>query len=75
MEGSCHFLEGNIRAKQRVKEIKQLLDDIGIGGERLEMYNLSSSEGTKWRDFTTDMTERIKKLGPNPLNLIEEVSA
>ena len=44
-----------------------MLDDIGLGGERLEMYFLSSAEGVRWAQIVTEMTERILKLGPNPL--------
>jgi len=51
--------------------MKNLLDDIGIGGERLEMVNLSSSEGIKWQQFATDMTQKIKKIGPNPLKEVK----
>ena len=32
------------------------------------MYNMSSAEGQKFADTVTEMTERIKGLGPNPIN-------
>ena len=48
---------------------KSILDRIGVGGSRLEMFNLSSAEGKKWADICTEMTERIKALGPNPVRL------
>ncbi len=67
-EGSCHFITGNIRAKKKVQYTKKILDEIGIGGERLEMYNLSAAMGQKFADITREMTERIKKLGPSPLS-------
>ncbi len=67
MEGDCHFLEGNFRAKSRVHYAKKLLDEIGIGGDRLEMYNMSAGEGTKFAAATDEMTERVKKLGPSPV--------
>jgi coenzyme F420-reducing hydrogenase delta subunit len=47
--------------------VKGLLDEIGLGGERLEMFFLSSAEGKRWAEIATEMTERIKTLGPNPL--------
>ena len=47
--------------------MKKLLDQIGLSGERLEMFFLSSAEGARWAEIATEMTERIKKLGPNPL--------
>jgi len=67
LEGTCHFLEGNIQAKRRVQYAKQLLDAIGVGGDRLEMYNLSSSEGPRFAEIATEMTERIRELGPSPI--------
>lgn len=47
--------------------VKSLLDKIGLGGERLEMYYLSSAEGARFAQIATEMTERIRRLGPNPL--------
>lgn len=67
MEGDCHFLKGNIRARKRVNAVKKLLDEIGIGGDRLEMYNLSSAQGGRFAEIANEMTARIKELGPNPL--------
>lgn len=67
-EGTCHFINGNIKAKKKVKYTKKILDEIGLGGDRLEMYNLSAAMGQKFADLAKEMTERIKKLGPNPVN-------
>ncbi|MCG0277289.1 MAG: hydrogenase iron-sulfur subunit [Thermanaeromonas sp.] len=67
LEGDCHFLKGNIRAKKRVQYAKKLLDEIGIGGERLEMFNLSGSMGPRFAEIAQEFTEKIRKLGPNPL--------
>ena len=47
LEGECHFLEGNLRAKKRVTYVKRLLEEVNIDPERLEMFNLSSAEGPK----------------------------
>jgi coenzyme F420-reducing hydrogenase delta subunit len=71
--GNCHFLEGNIRAKSRVEYTKRLLDEIGIGGERLEMYNMSASMGEKFVEIAKEMTSRIKRLGPNPIRLQQKI--
>lgn len=68
LEGDCHFLKGNIRARRRVAHVKKLLDEIGIGGDRLEMFNLSGSMGPRFAEIASEMTERIKKLGPSPLS-------
>jgi len=67
LEGECRFENGNLRARKRVEQAREILDAIGIGGERVKMYNLSSGEGTKFAEFAIEMTEKIKELGPNPL--------
>jgi F420-non-reducing hydrogenase iron-sulfur subunit len=43
------------------------LDQIGLDGKRLEMFFLSSAEGARWAEIATEMTVRIRELGPNPL--------
>lgn len=67
LEGTCHFMEGNFQAKRRVQYAKRILDEIGVGGDRLEMYNLSSSDGPRFAEIATEMTERIRELGPSPI--------
>jgi len=66
LEGDCHFLTGNIRAKKRVEYVKGLLDETGIGSDRAVMYNLSAADGRRFAEIAREMTERIKALGPNP---------
>src|SRR3972149_6874291 len=67
LEGGCHFLEGNLRARRRVERARQLLAEIGLEPERLEMFNLSSAEGTRFAEIVTTMVQRLKKLGTSPL--------
>ncbi|MFZ5626920.1 MAG: hydrogenase iron-sulfur subunit [Bacillota bacterium] len=68
LEGDCHFLKGNLRARKRVEAAKRILDELGLGRERLEMFNLSGSMGPRFKEIVEEMTERILALGPNPLN-------
>lgn len=67
LEGGCHFLEGNLRARKRVERAKQLLDEIGLEPDRLKMYNLSSADGPRFAEIVTEMDQRIRQLGPSPL--------
>jgi len=67
LEGGCHFQEGNLRARRRVALTQEVLREAGIDPERLEMFNLSSADGPTFAGIVETMTERIKKLGPNPL--------
>ncbi len=43
------------------------MDQIGLGGERLEMYFMSSAEGARFAQIAAEMTEHVRQLGPNPL--------
>ena len=72
LEGGCHFQEGNLRAKKRVALARQVLEEAGFDGQRLEMFNLSSAEGQTFANIVEMMTERVKALGPNPLRPAEE---
>lgn len=67
LEGDCHFLKGNFRAKGRVAAVKKILDQVGLGGGRLEMYNLSAAMGTRFAEIALEMTQRIEELGPSPI--------
>jgi len=44
-----------------------LCKTLGLGEDRIEMNNLSSAEGAKFADFTIKVTEKLQKIGPNPL--------
>jgi F420-non-reducing hydrogenase iron-sulfur subunit len=72
LEGGCHFLEGNLRARKRVGRAKQFLDEIGIGSQRLEMFNLSSAEGPRFAEIAKEMFNRIAPLGLSPLHKDDE---
>ena len=67
LEGGCHFLEGNLRARRRVERVQELMGEVGLEPERLEMFNLSSAEGTRFAEIVRTMHERLVRLGPSPL--------
>ena len=75
MEGDCRYNRGNLRARKRVQEARRILDLIGIGGERVQMFNLSSGEGPRFAALAVEMTEKIKELGPNPIKRAREKMA
>jgi F420-non-reducing hydrogenase iron-sulfur subunit len=65
--GNCHHVRGNERGRARVQRAKQILDEIGLGGERLEMFFMSGSQAQAFAQAAQVMTDRIRELGPNPL--------
>ncbi len=64
LEGQCHYVVGNLRAKKRVAYVKRLLAEVQIEPERAEMFNLSSAMGGRFAEIVEEMTLRIKELGP-----------
>jgi F420-non-reducing hydrogenase iron-sulfur subunit len=67
LEGGCHFLEGNLRAKKRSEYLREMLDQIGVGKERLRMVNLSAAMAPTFVERVKEIVETVKGLGPNPL--------
>ncbi len=65
--GNCHHVRGNERGRLRLNRAKKILDEIGLGGERLDMFFMSGSQAQAYANAAQVMTERIRKLGPNPL--------
>jgi F420-non-reducing hydrogenase iron-sulfur subunit len=43
-EGTCRYLQGNLRAAKRVARVKKILDEIGLDGRRLNIYNIPHSD-------------------------------
>jgi len=39
-EDNCHYLEGSKRCARRVGYLRSMLDEIGLGGERLLLFSL-----------------------------------
>ena len=65
--GNCHHVRGNERGLARLTRAKQILDEVGLGGERLDMFFMSGSQAHSFVAAAKEMTERVRQLGPNPL--------
>jgi F420-non-reducing hydrogenase iron-sulfur subunit len=49
---------------QRIAVLKDVLDFVGIDGERLNLVWVSSAEGPRFAEEITKFTEKIRALGP-----------
>ncbi len=63
----CHYINGNQKAEVRVSFLKRFLPHVGIDPRRLRLEWISGSEGELFARITTNFTEEIRELGPNPL--------
>lgn len=67
--GNCHHVRGNERGRARVLRARQILEAIGLEGQRLDMYFMSGSQAHAFAIAAQAMTYRIRQLGPNPLKV------
>lgn len=68
LEGGCHYVEGNLRAKKRTDKIRDVLEEIGLRKERLQMVNLSDSMASAFVQHIQEIMGTIRNMGPNPLS-------
>jgi len=57
--GNCHYMDGNIHAKQRVEATARLLENIGIDSRRLKFQEIRASEGNKLAEILENFTEEL----------------
>jgi F420-non-reducing hydrogenase iron-sulfur subunit len=67
--GDCHYQKGNFMMEKRYDYLKEAVKSAGIEPERVRLEWISASEGGKWAALIREMTEDIKRLGPNPFKL------
>ena len=72
-EEDCRNKSGSSRARKRVEYVKGLLDEVGLGGERLEMYNVPSDSWGRVAELAKEMMEKVEGLGLSPLRRSMEV--
>ncbi len=62
--GECHYSTGNLHAEARVELLKHVLEAAGLSPERVVLRMMSSAEGNKFVEFTTEFQRVITELGP-----------
>jgi coenzyme F420-reducing hydrogenase delta subunit len=72
MEGDCHFVSGNIKAKKRVAYVREMLNQLGIEQDRVQMFNIAASDAPEFARVAQMMTDTIRALGPNPITAKEQ---
>lgn len=62
--GECHYISGNLKAKERIDSTRKLFELLGLEPERLRLEWISAAEGEKFSRVITDFTEVLRKIGP-----------
>ncbi len=63
--GDCHYINGNFKARRRVKLLKEILPRFGMDDRRLRLTWIGASEGVDFAKTIREMVAEIKTLGPN----------
>lgn len=62
--GDCHYAEGNYKLLRRMELLKKMLSQLGIEDERVRLDWVSASEGDRFISIVSDITEKVRTLGP-----------
>jgi coenzyme F420-reducing hydrogenase delta subunit len=67
--GDCHYINGNYKARRRIKLLKEILPQFGFEAERLGLTWIAASDGVLLAETLQDLVDRIKALGPSEAKL------
>ena len=62
--GECLYIEGNLRAKERIDKMVEAMKILGFEIDRFRLEWISASEGKKFAQTMIEFTEQIRNLGP-----------
>jgi len=65
--GDCHYINGNLKARRRVRLLQEILPRFGIDERRLKMTWIGASEGIDFANTIKELVDEIKQLGLNDL--------
>lgn len=66
-EGECKYFEGNLWAKKRVQRTKEIIESIGLGGDRIGIVMNSKENPRSLVRLADEIMENIIHLKPSPV--------
>jgi F420-non-reducing hydrogenase iron-sulfur subunit len=63
--GDCHYINGNYKARRRVKLLKEILPRFGLDERRVKLTWIGASEGVDFARTIKELVAEIKALGPS----------
>jgi F420-non-reducing hydrogenase iron-sulfur subunit len=61
--GDCHYISGNMYARRKFTMLKKILSLAGYEEDRVNFTWVSASEGNRFAEVITNVTNKIKVLG------------
>ena len=67
--GDCHYINGNYKARRRIKLLKEILPRFGFEPERIRLTWIAASDGVVLAETLQSKVDQIKALGPSQARL------
>ncbi|MFP4481073.1 MAG: hydrogenase iron-sulfur subunit [Desulfohalobiaceae bacterium] len=64
--GDCHYINGNYKARRRIKLLKELLANFGLDTRRVRLTWIGASEGHEFAATVNNLVQEVRELGPCP---------
>jgi coenzyme F420-reducing hydrogenase delta subunit len=65
-ENGCKSLEGSRRARMRVREVNNVLEEIGLGSARVMIRQAQGADEASYIEAVDELAARIEQPGPSP---------
>ncbi|WP_319781145.1 hydrogenase iron-sulfur subunit [Maridesulfovibrio sp.] len=62
--GDCHYINGNYKARRRIKLLNEILPQFGIEKERVKLTWVGASEGNEFAATVNNFINEIREMGP-----------
>jgi coenzyme F420-reducing hydrogenase delta subunit len=74
--GDCHYINGNYKARRRMKLLQEMLPLFGIQQQRIRLTWIGASDGIEFAQVMARFTDQIQRMGPlNPELKPEKITA
>jgi F420-non-reducing hydrogenase iron-sulfur subunit len=67
--GDCHYINGNYKARRRIKLLKEILPQFGFEPERLRLTWIGASDGIQFAEVMQKLVHQVTALGPSQAGL------
>ena len=62
--GDCHYINGNYKARRRMKLLQEMLPLFGIDRARIRLTWIGASDGIEFAQVMGRFTDQIREMGP-----------
>jgi F420-non-reducing hydrogenase iron-sulfur subunit len=67
--GDCHYINGNFKARRRIKLLKEILPRFGFDDQRIRLMWIGASDGIQFAETIKELVNQIKSIGPSETKL------